>query len=355
MNEELRREILGEPDFSIIWEDFERGLEHASSVEEIEELRRAFVGRKGRITELLKRLPTLEPGERRRVGRLGNLLKDYVEKTVARRLSDVREMELRRTLAEEWVDITLPGDPVPRGSLHLITRVIEEIEDIFVGMGYQVVEGPEVELDYYNFEALNTPDWHPSKSLQDTFYLISPYGDYPDLLLRTHTSPVQIRVMESTRPPLYVIAPGKAYRHDVPDATHSIMMHQVEGLAVDEDISFSDLKGTLEYFTRRMFGEEREVRFRPHFFPFTEPSAEVDVSCIMCRGKGCRLCKGSGWLEIMGAGMVDPNVFRNVGYDPEKVTGFAFGMGVERIAMLKYGIPDIRLFYENDVRFLAQF
>ncbi|MEJ5186159.1 MAG: phenylalanine--tRNA ligase subunit alpha [Candidatus Geothermincolales bacterium] len=355
MNEELRAQILDDPQFGTILEDFEIELGRASKEEELEELRRGYLGRKGRLTELLKRLPTLEAEERKRFGRLGNLLKGYIEDSLETKLSAVREEELRRILAEEWIDVTLPGDPIPRGSLHLITRVIEEIEDIFLGMGYRVVEGPEVELDYYNFEALNTPDWHPSKSLQDTFYVSSPFGDYPDLLLRTHTSPVQIRVMESTRPPLYVIAPGKAYRHDVPDATHSIMMHQVEGLAVDEGISFSDLKGTLECFTKMMFGEDREVRFRPHFFPFTEPSAEVDVSCIMCRGRGCRLCKGTGWLEIMGAGMVDPNVFRNVGYDPEEVTGFAFGMGVERIAMLKYGIPDIRLFYENDVRFLCQF
>lgn len=355
MDPELREEILSDPELASILEAFESQLRHSSDMESLEELRRSFLGKKGRVTEALRRLPTLEPEERRNMGRLVNLLKKHLEDTLEERIASVREEGLRRALAQEWMDVTLPGDPIPKGSLHLVSQIIEEIEDIFVGMGYEVVEGPEVELDYYNFEALNTPDWHPSKSLQDTFYLDSPYGEYPDLLLRTHTSPVQIRVMESTRPPLYVIAPGKAYRHDVPDATHSVMMHQVEGLAVDKNISFSDLKGTLEHFTRRMFGKEREVRFRPHFFPFTEPSAEVDVSCIMCKGSGCRLCKGTGWLEIMGAGMVDPNVFHNVGYDPEEFTGFAFGMGVERIAMLKHGIPDIRLFYENDLRFLAQF
>ncbi|OFW67994.1 MAG: phenylalanine--tRNA ligase subunit alpha [Actinobacteria bacterium RBG_19FT_COMBO_54_7] len=265
------------------------------------------------------------------------------------------DLELEEALRREALDISLPGKCIQRGSRHLLSQIIEEIEDIFIGLGYQVVEGPEVELDYYNFEALNTPEWHPSKSLQDTFYIENPKGDYQDVLLRTQTSPVQVRVMETTPPPLYVISPGKAFRYDVPDATHSPMFHQVEGLVVDEGITLGDLKGTLEYFTKQMFGQERDIRFRPHFFPFTEPSAEVDVSCIICEGKGCRVCKGSGWLEILGCGMVDPNVYKYVGYDEESVSGFAFGMGVERIALLKYAVPDIRYFFDNDLRLLRQF
>jgi phenylalanyl-tRNA synthetase alpha chain len=258
-------------------------------------------------------------------------------------------------LAQESIDVTLPGRVMPTGTRHLLSRIIEEIEDIFIGMGYRVVEGPEVELDYYNFEALNTPDWHPSKSLSDTFYVDVPGNGRDDILLRTQTSPVQVRVMETTPPPLYVISPGKAYRRDVPDATHTPMFHQVEGLAVDEGITLGDLKGTLVMFAKRMFGEERDVRFRPHFFPFTEPSGEVDISCNICGGSGCKVCGGRGWLEILGCGMVDPNVFGYVGYDPEVISGFAFGMGVERIALLKYGVPDIRYFFDNDLRLLGQY
>ncbi|MBC7248581.1 MAG: phenylalanine--tRNA ligase subunit alpha [Actinobacteria bacterium] len=338
-----------------MYEDLREALRAARDAHALDKVRVAFLGRKGRITAMLQGLRELPPEERRRLGRLGNALKGALEEELERRRESLLAQELERSLHEETFDVTLPGRHIPYGTRHLLTRIIEEIEDIFIGMGYRVAEGPEVELDYYNFEALNTPDWHPSKSLQDTFYVEVPGGDYDDVLLRTHTSPVQIRVMESTQPPLYVIAPGKAYRHDVPDATHSPMFHQVEGLAVDEDISLGDLKGTLEAFARQMFGEERRVRFRPHFFPFTEPSAEVDVSCNMCGGEGCRVCKGTGWLEILGAGMVDPNVFSYVGYDPEKVSGFAFGMGVERIALLKYGVPDIRFFFDNDLRLLRQY
>ncbi|OFW56044.1 MAG: phenylalanine--tRNA ligase subunit alpha [Candidatus Solincola sediminis] len=333
----------------------QRDLEAAGSLPAIEDVRVAFLGRKGKITSLLQGIKDLVPEDRKRVGRLGNQLKGYAERALDEKAAAMGDLELEEALRREALDISLPGKCIQRGSRHLLSQIIEEIEDIFIGLGYQVVEGPEVELDYYNFEALNTPEWHPSKSLQDTFYIENPKGDYQDVLLRTQTSPVQVRVMETTPPPLYVISPGKAFRYDVPDATHSPMFHQVEGLVVDEGITLGDLKGTLEYFTKQMFGQERDIRFRPHFFPFTEPSAEVDVSCIICEGKGCRVCKGSGWLEILGCGMVDPNVYKYVGYDEESVSGFAFGMGVERIALLKYAVPDIRYFFDNDLRLLRQF
>jgi len=269
-----------------------------------------------------------------------------------------RQLLLQAISTPLSVDVTLPGRMLPPGHTHLLARVIDDITDIFLSLGYKVVSGPEVELDYYNFEALNTPPHHPARTLQDTLYVSrkDPVSDSPDdVLLRTHTSPVQVRVMESERPPLYVISPGRAYRNDEIDATHSPAFHQVEGFAVAEGITMGDLKGTLEVLARKLFGADRAVRFRPHFFPFTEPSAEVDVSCFVCAGAGCALCKGVGWLEILGCGMIDPNVFSYVGYDPEKYTGFAFGGGVERIAMLKYGVNDMRVFFENDTRFLRQF
>jgi phenylalanyl-tRNA synthetase alpha chain len=251
-------------------------------------------------------------------------------------------------LAKDQIDVTLPGWKSHLGHLHLVTQTLREIEDIFIGMGYEVAEGPEIETEYYNFEALNTPADHPARSLHDTFFVS------PGVLLRTHTSPIEVRTMEKQRPPVHIIAPGKTYRRDS-DATHTPLFHQVEGLVVDEGITLADLKGTLEAFIHAMFGVDRKVRLRPHFFPFTEPSVEVDVSCMACDGAGCRLCKKSGWIEILGAGMTDPNVFGFVGYDPEIYTGFAFGMGVERIAMLKHGVNDLRLFFENDLRFLRQF
>ncbi len=353
--DELAREMESHPAVGPVFKRLLLELERADDARSLERVRIDYLGRKGAINALLQDIRNLPAEERREVGRLLNLLKSRLEQELEIRLERIRERELEESLRLQKLDVTLPGRHIPYGTRHLISTIIEQIEDIFLGLGYRVVEGPEVELDYYNFEALNTPEWHPSKSLQDTFYVEVPGGNYRDVLLRTHTSPVQVRVMESTPPPLYVIAPGKAYRHDVPDATHSPIFHQVEGLVVDEDISLGDLKGTLENFARRMFGEDRRVRFRPHFFPFTEPSAEVDVSCNMCGGDGCRVCKWTGWLEILGAGMVDPNVFSYVGYDPERWSGFAFGMGVERIALLKYGVPDIRYFYDNDLRLLRQF
>ncbi|MBN2026270.1 MAG: phenylalanine--tRNA ligase subunit alpha [Actinobacteria bacterium] len=353
--DELREEISADPELGTIYREASIALENAADSSAIESVRVDFLGRKGSLSALLQGIKELPQDERRRAGRLGNYLKSWLERSLEEKGNKLRRQELESTLSQQRLDITLPGRSMPYGTRHLLSRIIEEIEDIFIGMGYRVVEGPEVELDYYNFEALNTPEWHPSKSLSDTFYVDMPGGEYDDVLLRTQTSPVQIRVMETTPPPLYVISPGKAYRHDVPDATHSPMFHQVEGLAVDEDITLGDLKGTLEHFAKRMFGEDRSVRFRPHFFPFTEPSAEVDVSCNICGGTGCRVCKGTGWLEILGAGMVDPNVFEYVGYDPEAISGFAFGMGVERIALLKYGVPDIRYFFDNDLRLLGQY
>ncbi len=326
-------------------------LQAVETLEDLEHLRIEFLGRSGSIARLFQELRELDSSERPAFGKRLNEVKKEIESRL-----EAREQELQSRLeglrmSRESIDITLPGRSEKLGRKHLITRIIEEIEDIFIGMGYQLQEGPEVETDYYNFEALNTPEWHPAKSLADTFY-VEADGAKSTALLRTHTSPVQIRVMESRKPPLFIVSPGKAYRRDVPDASHTPMFHQVEGFAVDRHITLGDLKGTLELFCHEIFGAEREVRFRPHFFPFTEPSAEVDVSCGICEGSGCRLCKQTGWLEILGAGMIDPNVFGYVGYDPDEYSGFAFGVGVERIAALKYRIPDIRILLEQDFRFL---
>lgn len=339
---------LERADLRAIYEQGVAALEAADDLESLEDARVRFLGRKADLTNLLRSIAELSPEEKKVVGRFGNLVKRELEALHASRYAELEQAELVHGLEKERIDITLPGRALPLGHLHLITQTQREIEDIFIGMGYEVAEGPEVETDYYNFTALNTPEDHPARSLHDTFFVTN------DVLLRTHTSPVQVRTMEKQRPPVYVIVPGKAYRRDN-DATHTPMFHQVEGLVVDHGITLADLKGTLEQFAKAMFGEERRIRLRPHFFPFTEPSVEVDVSCMMCDGAGCRLCKRTGWLEILGAGMVDPNVFAFVDYDAEEFTGFAFGMGIERIAMLKHGITDLRLFYENDLRFLRQF
>ncbi len=331
-----------------ILEGAKAGLAQARTTAALEAIRVKYLGRQGLLTQLLRSIPSLPPGERPELGRQANRAKAEIEARLTERLAAVKQMERRQALAAQRVDLTLPGRRPPLGTLHPITQVQEEIVEIFFGLGFAVAEGPEVESDFHNFEALNIPKDHPARDMQDTFYLSD------DVLLRTHTSPVQVRTMTAQRPPVRVICPGKVYRRDA-DITHSPMFHQVEGLAVDRDISMADLKGTLELFAREMFGARTRIRFRPSFFPFTEPSAEVDVLCFLCGGEGCRVCKQSGWLEILGAGMVHPQVLRNVGYDPEEVTGWAFGMGVERIAMLKYGIDDIRLFFENDLRFLHQF
>jgi len=323
-------------------------IARATTRRELEDVRVRYLGKKGLLTQLLRSMPTLPPAERPVVGREANEAKDVIEAALTARAVTVEGLERRARLAATAVDLTLPGRRIPPGKLHPLTRVQDEIVDVFTGMGFAVAEGPEVELDYYNFEALNIPKDHPARDMQDTFYVAG------EVLLRTHTSPVQIRSMERQKPPLRLICPGRVYRRDA-DITHSPVFHQVEGLAVDHGITMADLKGTLELFARELFGPESRIRFRPSFFPFTEPSAEVDVLCFLCRGAGCRVCKASGWLEILGCGMVHPRILQTMGYDTEEITGWAFGMGIERVAMLRYGIDDIRLFFENDLRFLAQF
>jgi phenylalanyl-tRNA synthetase alpha chain len=311
-------------------------------------IRVKYLGKKGLVTASIKTLSSLAPEERKQAGQRINELKQFIEKELDDSEAVLRNSELKSRLLAEAIDITLPGKYASFGNQHPLSRVLIEVIDIFTRMGFNVEEGPEVELDSYNFEALNIPKDHPARDMQDTFYVSD------DIVLRTHTSPVQVRVMEKKTPPLRFIAPGKVYRCDA-DVTHSPMFHQVEGLMVDKDIKFSHLKGVLITFIHEMFGKDVPVRFRPSFFPFTEPSAEIDMGCILCKSAGCRVCKGSGWLEILGAGMVNPKVFENAGYDPEMYTGFAFGMGIERIALLKYSIDDIRLLFENDIRFLRQF
>jgi phenylalanyl-tRNA synthetase alpha chain len=323
-----------------------REIERAASPEALEALRVKYLGRKGALTQVLRGLGGLDPEARRVVGQQANQAKEALESALSETLAALKEAA-RRAAAPE-LDVTLPGRRLPRGRLHPLTRIYLEVCDIFLHLGFEAVTGPEVELDWYNFEALNLPPDHPARDMQDTFY----FND--QVLLRTHTSPMQIRTMERRSPPVRIIAPGKVYRRDS-DLTHSPMFHQVEGLLVDKGVTFADLKGVLTAFVHEMFSPEVGLRFRPSYFPFTEPSAEVDIECVICRGEGCRVCKITGWLEILGAGMVHPAVFEAVGYDPETYTGFAFGLGVERIAMLKYGIDDIRLFFDNDLRFLRQF
>jgi phenylalanyl-tRNA synthetase alpha chain len=321
----------------------------ARTAADLERVRVRYLGRQGALTQLLRSLGSLPAAERPLVGAAANEAKRELEQLVDERLAAAQDAERARERAAARPDLTLPGRRRPLGVVHPLRRVEDEIVDVFAGLGFSVVEGPEIETDYNNFEALNFPADHPARDMQDTFFLPG------DRLLRTHTSPVQIRTMKSVPPPVRVIVPGRVYRRDIADASHSPVFHQVEGLAVDRNISMGDLKGTLELFAREMFGARSKIRFRPSFFPFTEPSAEVDVLCFLCGGDGCRVCKQSGWLEILGSGMVHPNVLRNVGYDPEDVTGWAFGMGIERIAMLKYGVDDLRLFFDNDLRFLRQF
>lgn len=326
---------------------FDAGLEKSPTLDHLKQLRTDYLGKKGCIPLFLKDLRDNTPEEKRVLGKHINEFKDHVE-TQLREKTLILEKALDHAAGKEQFDITLPGRKEAKGSIHPITQVMEEIISVFYGLGFSVEEGPEIETDYYNFEALNIPKDHPARDMQDTFYVGG------DIVLRTHTSPVQIHVMERQPPPLRIIAPGKVYRCDS-DVTHTPMFHQIEGLMVDENISFSHLKGIMDIFVQQIFGRGTKIRFRPSFFPFTCPSAEVDIQCVMCSGKGCRVCKNGGWLEILGAGMVDPAVFKHVNYDSEKWTGLAFGLGIERIAMLKYGINDIRLFFENDLRFLKQF
>jgi len=323
-------------------------LAQCSTEKEVSDLRVRFLGRKGSLTQLLKQLGTLPETERREIGRRANQLKEELEAKIDEVLLQIREREKKESLERERIDVTLPGRRLLSGRRHPITQTLDEMVAIFSRIGFEVVEGPEVELDYYNFEALNIPKGHPAREMQATFFISD------EVVLRTHTSPVEVRTMEKQRPPVRIISPGPVYRRDS-DPTHSPMFHQVEGLLVDKGITFADLKGVLTFFVHQMFGEKTRLRFRPSFFPFTEPSAEVDIECFICGGKGCGVCSGTGWLEILGSGMTDPAVFGFVDYDPNEVSGFAFGMGVERIAMLKFGINDIRLFFNNDMRFLKQF
>jgi len=323
-------------------------LKNSSGEAQIQMLRTKYLGRKGLLTQFLRDMGKIPAAERPLVGRLANELKLKLEEAIEKALEDDRQRQKMEKLLKEELDISLPGRRPTLGSMHLLTQVTYEIVSIFERLGFEVSEGPEVELDYYNFEALNFPKDHPARDMQDTFYFSS------NVVLRTHTSPVQVRTMEKRTPPLRIIAPGKVYRHDS-DPTHSPMFHQVEGFVVDRHISFADLKGTLTFFVQQFYGPEVKMRFRPSFFPFTEPSAEVDIQCVICQGEGCSVCKKSGWLEILGSGMIDPEVFRFVGYDPEIYTGFAFGLGVERIAMLQVGLGDIRVFFENNLQFLKQF
>ena len=326
-----------------------QAIEEAVDMDSLEALRVRYLGKKGELTAILKQMGKLSAEERPVIGQLANEVRSELENEIESRKSALAARLQEAKLRAETLDVTMPGQEISLGKKHVMNAVLDEVVDIFIGMGFSIVEGPEVEYDYYNFQALNIPENHPARDTQDTFYITD------KILLRSQTSPVQARVMEKQKPPIRIISPGRVYRSDAVDATHSPMFHQLEGLVVDRGITMGDLKGTLATFAKTMFGEDTKIRFRPHHFPFTEPSAEVDVSCFVCGGKGCRLCKGEGWIEILGAGMVHPNVLRGCNIDPDEYSGFAFGMGIERIVMIKYNIDDMRYLYENDIRFLRQF
>lgn len=321
----------------------------SSSQADLEEIRIKYLGKKGDLTQVLRGMGKLSPEERPVIGELANKVRSEIEDAIEKKTASIKAAALEAKLIKQKLDVTVPGEKFPIGHSHPLDTVQKEMEDIFIGMGFEIAEGPEVESSYYNFEALNTPADHPARDIQDTFYITE------NVLLRSQTSPVQVHVMEEKKPPIRVISPGRVYRADEVDATHSPLFHQCEGIVIDKGITMGDLKGTLETFAKQMFGSGTRLRFRPHHFPFTEPSAEVDISCFVCGGTGCRVCKGEGWIEILGAGMVHPNVLRGCGIDPEVYSGFAFGMGIERIVMAKYNITDMRHLYENDVRFLKQF
>ncbi len=324
-------------------------LEVATDLNSLEEARIKFLGKKGEITAVMKEMRNLTPDERPIIGALANEVRDSIETEIETKKAELTKKQEDERLKAEVIDVTMPGKRREKGSAHPLTKVMDSLKETFIGMGFEIAEGPEVETDYYNFEALNIPKNHPARDTQDTFYVNE------NTVLRTQTSPMQIRVMEKKKPPIRVLAPGRVYRSDALDATHSPVFHQIEGLVVDKGVTMADLKGTLEVFLKELYGENIKVRFRPHHFPFTEPSAEVDVSCFACGGSGCPVCKGEGWIEVLGCGMVHPTVLSNCGIDPEEYSGFAFGIGLERIVMSKYDINDIRLFFENDVRFLSQF
>lgn len=324
-------------------------MSQCNDEKELNELKVKYLGKKGELTKVLRGMRALNSEERPVIGALVNKIRDELEALIENKAQEFKKQELSKRLQTENIDVTEPSKKIHLGSLHPITKIINEVEEIFLGMGYQIADGPEVEKAIYNFDKLNTPPDHPARDLQDTFYITD------DILLRSQTSPVQARVMETQKPPIKVICPGAVYRSDSVDSTHSPVFHQVEGLVVDKNISMTDLKGTLEMFAKKCLGENTKIRFRPHHFPFTEPSAEADVSCFVCGGKGCKVCKGEGWIELLGCGMVHPNVLKNCNIDPDEYSGFAFGFGVERIAMAKFGIDDMRLLFENDIRFLKQF
>lgn len=320
-----------------------------SSKNDLDALKVRFLGKKGELTSILKQMGKLSPEERPVMGQLANEVRSFIEEKIEERSAEIKKIETAQKLKDETIDVTMPGKVKPLGHKHPLSIVLDEVKEIFMGMGFDVATGPEVEWDYYNFEALNIPKGHPARDTQDTFYITE------NMLLRTQTSPVQIRVMENNQPPIRIIAPGRVYRSDAVDATHSPLFHQIEGLVVDKGITMGDLKGNLEAFAKRLYGNDTKIRLRPHHFPFTEPSCEIDVSCFRCGGKGCPMCKGEGWIEILGGGMVHPKVLKNGGIDPEVYSGFAFGVGLERLVMFRFNIDDMRLLYENDMRFLGQF
>ena len=324
-------------------------LKKIQDLKELETFKVKYLGKKGSLTTILRGMKDLTSEERPVIGSLVNQVRDLLENLISEKEKELKRQELEKRLQTENIDVTEPGKRVKLGSIHPITQIINEVEDIFLGMGYEIADGPEIEKTIYNFDKLNTPADHPARDVQDTFYITE------DIVLRSQTSPVQARVMENQKPPIKIICPGAVYRSDAVDSTHSPVFHQLEGLVVDKNISMADLKGTLEIFAKKCLGENTKIRFRPHHFPFTEPSAEADVSCFVCGGKGCRVCKGEGWIELLGCGMVHPNVLRNCNIDPDIYSGFAFGFGIERITMAKFGIDDMRLLYENDARFLKQF
>ncbi len=324
-------------------------IRQAANLKELEDIRIKFLGKKGEVTNILKDMKNLSADERPAIGKIANEVRESIEGLLESVKEDKKRLEIAAQLKTESIDVTMPSKRLHRGHKHPLNLVLDEIKEIFIGMGFKIAEGPEVESVYHNFDALNAPVDHPSRSLSDTFYITE------DLLLRTQTSPIQVRTMKHSKPPIKIIAPGRCFRNDEIDATHSPMFHQLEGLVVDKDITMADLKGTLDMFAKRLFGNQTKTKFRPHYFPFTEPSGEVDVTCFKCGGEGCRFCGGSGWIEILGCGMVHPNVLRECGIDPEIYNGFAFGMGLDRITMMKYEIDDIRVLFENDVRFIKQF
>lgn len=330
-------------------ENAKKEIDSSDSMDILEKTRVKYLGKKGELTEVLRGMGGLSPEERPVIGKVANEVRETIQSLLENAKITIKDKVLEKRLQTETIDITMPGKEIKIGKKHPLTQGLDELKDIFIGMGFKIAEGPEVETIYYNFDALNAPSNHPSRDMRDTFYINK------DVVLRTQTSPVQVRVMERIKPPIRIISPGRCFRNDTPDATHSPMFHQLEGLVIDKGITLGDLKGTLEVFVKAFLGTQTEIKFRPHHFPFTEPSAEVDASCFKCGGKGCNFCKGSGWIELLGAGMVHPNVLRNCGINPEEYSGFAFGMGIDCLTMLKYGIDDIRLFFENDMRFLNQF